>query len=174
MAIFAEEFQNLNDFFIHEIEGLYDAEKRLTDALPKMAEAASDAQLKSAFQMHLGQTEEHVRRLENIFAQLGYEPKRETSEAMKGIISEGDEIASAKGDPSVRDAGLITAGQRAEHYEIASYGSARTHARHLGFNDIAQTLQKTLNEEGETDKKLTDLAERGINVRAPQGQPTHA
>ncbi|MDB5174246.1 MAG: hypothetical protein JWN51_3019 [Phycisphaerales bacterium] len=174
MAIFSEEFNNLNDLFIHEIETLYDAEKRLTDSLPKMAEAAHDSQLKSGFQTHLGQTEEHVRRLENIFAQLGYEPKRETSEAMKGIISEGEDVASAKGNDAVRDAALITAGQKAEHYEIASYGSARTHARHLGFNDIAQTLQKTLDEEGDTDKKLTDLAERGINISAPQGEPTHA
>ncbi|HWE97266.1 MAG TPA: ferritin-like domain-containing protein [Tepidisphaeraceae bacterium] len=174
MAIFSEEFNNLNDFFIHELESLYDVEKRLAEALPKMAEAAHDSQLKSGFQMHTTQTEEHARRLENIFAQLGREPKRETSDAIKGIISEGDDIASAKGNDMVRDAALITAGQKAEHFEMAGYGSARTHARQLGFDDIAKTLQQTLNEEGETDKKLTEIAERAVNMKAPQGEPTHA
>ena len=166
MALFSHEINNLNDLFVHELEDLYDAEKRLTDALPKMAEAASNSDLKQAFQMHQAQTEQHVRRLEGIFQILGKTPERETCAAMKGLISEGSDAISAKGDPDVRDAALIAAAQRVEHYEIAGYGTLRTFANQLGLHDVANTLQQTLDEEGETDKKLTRIAESHINRQA--------
>src|SRR2546423_12767051 len=160
------EFNNLNDLFIHQLEDLYDAENRLIDALPKMAEAATSPQLKSAFSQHLQQTRTHAQRLEQVFRRIGCEPKRETCPAMKGLLEEGKEMISAKGDDLVRDAALIAAAQRVEHYEMAGYGTVRTFAQHLGLDDVASTLQQTLDEEGETDKKLTRLAEQGINQQA--------
>lgn len=166
MALFGTEFNNLNDLFVEQLEDLYDAEKRLTEALPKMAQAASSSQLKNAFTEHFEQTKNHVRRLEDVFNQIGSKPKRETCEAMRGLISEGQKMIDAKGDPDVRDAALIAAAQRVEHYEIAGYGSVRTFAERLGMNDVARTLQQTLSEEGETDKKLTQIAESGINQQA--------
>ena len=166
MAFFSHEFHNLNDLFINQLEDLYDAEHRLTSALPKMAEAASSPQLKSAFQEHLRQTENHVARLEQVFQRLGCEPKRETCDAIKGLIKEGEHIINAKGDNDVRDAGLIGAAQKVEHYEMAGYGTVRTFARQLGMSDVANLLQQTLDEEGETDKKLTGLAESFVNVQA--------
>lgn len=166
MALFNYEFNNLNDLFIEELKDLYDAEQQLTEALPLMASAASTPELRDAFQEHWRQTQTHVTRLEQVFRGLNCEPERETCPAMKGIIKEGNDMISAKGDPVVRDAGLIAAAQRAEHYEIASYGTVRTFARHLGRDDLAGILQQTLAEEGETDKKLTSLAESGINQMA--------
>jgi len=167
MGLFgATEFNNLNDLFVQQLEDLYDAEKRLTDALPKMAEAAHSPELKSAFQQHFRQTQNHVARLEQVFGMIGKTPKRETCPAMKGLISEGEEMISAKGDDMVKDAALIAAAQRVEHYEMAGYGTVRNFAQHLGLNDAARTLQQTLDEEGETDKLLTRLAESGINSMA--------
>lgn len=160
------EFNSLDDLFIEQIEDLYDAEQRLTKAIPKMAEASHSSDLKSAFQTHLRETEGHVVRLERIFAQLGKSPYRETCEAMKGLIAEGEEMINAKGDPSVRDVGLIAAAQRVEHYEIAAYGTVRTLARQLGLNDIAEELQATLDEEGNADKILTEIAEGVVNIQA--------
>jgi ferritin-like metal-binding protein YciE len=136
MALFAQEFNGLNDLFILELEDLYDAETRLTEALPKMAEAATSSSLKSAFQAHLGQTQNHVRRLEQVLGQLGVEPHRQTCDAMKGLIKEGDTMIKAKGDEQTRDAGLIAAAQKVEHYEIASYGTVRSYAHHLGRDEI--------------------------------------
>ncbi len=155
-----------DDLFMEQLQDLYDAEKRLVHALPKMASAASNSQLKSAFQEHLRQTEGHVTRLEEAFQRLGRSAKAKTCEAMKGLISEGEEIISSSGNPDVKDAALIAAGQRVEHYEIAGYGTARTFAQRLGRQDIALLLQETLNEEAATDKKLTTLAEQSINPRA--------
>lgn len=166
MALLSYEFNNLNDLFLNQLEDLYDAEIRITDALPKMADAATSQELKSAFKQHLEQTRGHARRLEQIFNRLGKEPKRETCEAMKGLIREGSEMISAKGDPSVHDAALIAAAQRVEHYEMAGYGTVRTFAQHLGLNDVAQTLQQTLDEEGQTDKLLTQIAEHNVNASA--------
>jgi ferritin-like metal-binding protein YciE len=114
------EFNSLEDLFIEQIEDLYDAEKRLTQALPKMAEASHSPDLRSAFQTHLRETEGHVVRLERIFQKLGRSPERETCEAMKRLIAEGEAMISAKGDPNVKDAALIAAAQRVEHYEIAA------------------------------------------------------
>jgi ferritin-like metal-binding protein YciE len=134
--------------------------------LPKMAEAANSPSLKKAFDTHLTQTKRQVSRLEQIFVQLGRTVKRETCEAMKGLVKEGDEIISAEGDPDVKDAALISAAQRVEHYEMAGYGSARTFAEHLGHSDAVRLLQMTLDEERQTDQILTDIAEKNINFKA--------
>jgi ferritin-like metal-binding protein YciE len=154
---------NLNDLFVNQLQDLYDAENRLIDALPKMADAANSPELKTAFRDHLAQTEEHARRLERIFGQMGQEPERETCEAMKGLVREGAEMIDAKGSPAVKDAALIAAAQRVEHYEMAGYGSVRTFAQHLGHPEFAQILQQTLDEEGAADKRLTMLATTEIN-----------
>jgi ferritin-like metal-binding protein YciE len=166
MALFSREFNGLNDLFVMELEDLYDAETRLTAALPKMADAASSGMLKVAFQTHLSQTQNHVRRLEQVLGQLGVEPKRETCDAMKGLIKEGEVMIKAKGDEQTRDAGLIAAAQKVEHYEIASYGTVRTYAHQLGRDDLARILQQTLDEERDTDQKLTQIAETQVNVHA--------
>ncbi len=166
MAIFGLEFNNLNDLFVNQLEDLYDAEQRITEALPQMSQAAHSSQLKQAFDSHLQETRGHVRRLETVFQQLGMEPKRETCQAMKGLISEGSQIIKASGDENVRDAGLIAAAQRVEHYEMAGYGTVRSLARQLGRDDIAQILQQTLDEEGAADKKLSAIAESNVNVHA--------
>jgi ferritin-like metal-binding protein YciE len=136
------------------------------DALPKMADAAKSPDLKSAFNHHLEQTEQHVSRLERVFVRIGEKASGETCEAMKGLIKEGEQIIKAEGNPDVRDAGLISAAQRVEHYEMAGYGTARTLARRVGENEIASVLQQTLDEEGEADKKLTSIAESQVNVGA--------
>jgi len=157
-----------DDLFLVQIQDLYDAEQRLTKALPKMAEAAVSPRLKSAFQQHLRETEQHVARLEKVFGTLGLTPERETCEAMKGLIAEGDEAVSAQGDPSVKDAALIAAAQRVEHYEMAGYGTVRTLAEQLGRQEVARILQQTLDEEGACDKLLTEIAESSVNVHAVQ------
>jgi ferritin-like metal-binding protein YciE len=167
MGLFtSKEFDSLDQLFLDQLEDLYDAEKRLVDALPKMADAATSPQLKQAFQNHWEETKQQVRRLEQVFQEIGKSPERETCEAMKGLISEGEEMISAKGDPDVKDAALIAAGQRIEHYEMAGYGTARTFAQRLGLTNAAQLLQETLNEEGEADHKLTEIAEASVNVHA--------
>ena len=166
MKLFSDQFDSLQDLFLNQLEDLYDAEQRLTKALPKMAEAAHASQLRHAFLEHLTQTQGHVSRLDTIFRQIRAEPKRETCEAMKGLIAEGEEMISAKGDPDVKDAALIAAAQRVEHYEISGYGTARTFALRLGRRDAADLLQQTLREESETDKKLTQIAESSVNVQA--------
>jgi ferritin-like metal-binding protein YciE len=135
-----------------------------------MAEAASSNQLKSAFSHHLEETRQHVSRLESIFQHIGEKSSGETCEAMKGLIKEGEMLVKAEGDPDVRDAGLIGAAQRVEHYEIAGYGTARSLARRLGEHQMAETLQQTLNEEAEADKKLTSVAESQVNVSASTSQ----
>jgi ferritin-like metal-binding protein YciE len=157
---------NLQNLFHDQIRDLYDAEQRLTDALPKMADGAKSPELKKAIQSHLRETENHVERLERIFDIIGADPKRKTCEAMKGLIAEGEEVLKADGDDSVKDAALIAAAQRVEHYEMAGYGSVRNFARRLGLDDAEQLLQDTLDEEGAADKKLTQLAESTINTRA--------
>jgi len=155
-----------DDLFVEQLQDLYDAEQRLTKALPKMAAAAHNTALKSAFQDHLRQTENHVTRLEQVFKLIGKSAQSKTCEAMKGLVTEGDEVISASGDPDVKDAALIAAAQRVEHYEIAGYGTARTFAQRLGRQDAARLLQETLDEEAATDKKLTTLAEQSINPKA--------
>lgn len=159
-------FNNLEDLLHEQIADLYDAERRLCDALPKMASAASSPQLKDAFNSHLSETKTQVQRLESVFELLGKKPERETCDAMRGLISEGEEMVEAKGDANVRDAALIAAAQRVEHYEMAGYGSARSFAAQVGRDDIASILQETLEEEKAADSKLTSIAEAGVNVAA--------
>jgi ferritin-like metal-binding protein YciE len=168
MALFGSSaaLNSFEDMFLEQLEDLYDAEQRLTKALPKMAAAAHNSALKSAFQEHLRQTEGHVSRLERAFQTLGKSVKHKTCEAMKGLITEGEEIVSSNGQADVKDAALIAAAQRVEHYEIAGYGTARTFAQRLGRQDVARLLQQTLEEEEATDKKLTGLAEQSINPKA--------
>jgi ferritin-like metal-binding protein YciE len=159
-------FDNLNDLFIQQLEDLYDGEQRLIKALPKMAKAAHSPELKQAFQEHLEKTKGHAQQLESVFNRIGQKPQRETSPAMKGLIEEGSDMINAKGDKATLDAALIAAAQRVEHYEMAGYGCARTFAQRLGFSDVATTLQQILQEEGEADKRLTQIAESAINVQA--------
>jgi ferritin-like metal-binding protein YciE len=166
MGLFSPTFETLRDLYLNELRDLYSAETQLLEALPKMAEAANFSQLKKAFTSHLEQTEGHVRRLEEIFEALGEEPSGETCKAMEGLIKEGEEYVKAGGDRDVRDAGLIGAAQRVEHYEIAGYGTARTLASRLGESEAADKLQATLDEEAEADSKLTDIAESEVNPEA--------
>ena len=161
---------SLKDLYIDELKDLYNAENQLLKALPKMAKKASAPQLKKAFLDHLAQTEGHVTRLEKIFKALGEKPTGKTCKAMKGLVEEGKEIIEEDGDASVLDAALIGAAQRVEHYEMAGYGVVRTFAGLLGEDEAMGLLQRTLNEEGETDKKLTKLAESVINVEASEAE----
>jgi ferritin-like metal-binding protein YciE len=161
---------SLKDLYVDELKDLYNAENQLLKALPKMAKKASAPELKRAFQEHLTQTEGHVNRLEKIFEGLGEKPTGKTCKAMKGLIEEGKEIIEEDGDGSVLDAALIGAAQRVEHYEIAGYGVVRTFASLLGEEDAMESLQRTLNEEGEADKKLTQIAESVINIEASEAE----
>lgn len=158
--------ESLKDLYLEQLKDLYSAETQLVDALPKMAERATSSDLKKGFQDHLLQTQEHVRRLEQIFQDLGESPKGHTCEGMKGLIKEGEEMIKMKGDDKVIDAGLIAAAQRVEHYEIAGYGTVRTYAEMLGKSQHASLLARTLQEEEMADEKLTRLAESHINQEA--------
>jgi len=155
----------LDELFVDELRDLYDAEKQLTKALPKMAKAASSEELRAAFEEHLEQTEGQVQRLEQIFEALGQKATGKKCAAMAGLVKEGEELAD-DAQAAVRDAGLIAAAQKVEHYEIAGYGSARTHAQLLGNDEAVQLLEETLEEEKETDQKLTELAESSVNEEA--------
>ncbi|MEZ6087164.1 MAG: ferritin-like domain-containing protein [Pirellulaceae bacterium] len=167
MGLFTStEFNSLDELLVEQLQDLYDAENRLLDALPKMADAATSPELKQAFQSHLQETKGQVNRLEQAFKMLDKSAKRESCEAMKGLIKEGEEMIEAKGDPGVKDAALIAAAQRVEHYEMAGYGSARNFAQRCGRQDIAELLQQTLQEEGNADKKLTEIAETSVNAAA--------
>lgn len=160
------EFNSLDELFLYEIEDLYDAEKRLAQALPKMVEAANNSKLRAALTSHLNETHQQVERLEMIFRQLDREPVRETCDAMKGLLKECQEVVEAKGDNAVLDAAIIAAAQRVEHYEMAGYGTARTLARQIGHFEAAELLQQSLNEEGEADATLTLIAEEEVNQLA--------
>jgi ferritin-like metal-binding protein YciE len=157
---------NLRDLFVEELQDLYDAEQQMTKALPKMAKSATTDELRNSFKSHLDQTRGQIERLDRVFETLGMKPKRKTCKAMKGLVEEGEEMMKMEIDPEVMDAALISAAQRVEHYEIAGYGCLRTYARQLGFKEAESLLQQTLDEEEATDKKLTMLAERGINQMA--------
>lgn len=159
-------FNNLQDLFMEQLRDMYDAEQRLVKALPKMAKAASDAQLRGGFEQHLEQTKNHVTRLEQVFQLLGQKAKEETCPAMKGLVEEGEEMISAGGGDEVRDAGLIAAAQKVEHYEIASYGTLCTWAQRLGQHAAFDLLRQTLQEEKATDEKLTRIAESKVNLQA--------
>ena len=160
------ELDTLKDLYINEIKDLYSAEKQLVKALPKLAKAAKDPQLQQAFRTHLKETAEHAARLEQICKDLGVSPRGKKCVGMEGLIEEGSELIKEEPDADVLDAGLISKAQHVEHYEIAGYGTVRTYARQLGFENHAELLQQTLDEEGRTDHLLTELAESGINVEA--------
>lgn len=156
----------LADLLHHELKDLYSAENQLVRALPKMARAAMNKDLKAAFEEHLEQTKGHVERLDQIATQIGKKLTGHKCKAMEGLIEEGSDLIGEDADESVRDAGLIGAAQRVEHYEIAGYGTARALATRLGQEDIAELLGQTLEEEKETDVKLTQLAESAVNAQA--------
>jgi ferritin-like metal-binding protein YciE len=157
--------ESLHDLFVDELKDLYNAEVQLTKALPKMAKAASSEDLRTAFEDHLTETEQQVKRLETIFKQLEANPKGKKCKAMAGLIEEGKEIIEEDAEDAVKDAALIAAAQRVEHYEIAGYGTVRTYAQLLGLDEASNLLQETLDEEASADKKLTELAQN-INVEA--------
>src|SRR5437762_2376259 len=161
---------SLKDLYIEELKDLYNAENQLLKALPRMAKKAASPDLRAALEEHLGQTEGQVNRLEKIFKRLGEKPTGKTCKAMKGLVEEGKEIIDEDGDESVLDAALIGAAQKVEHYEIASYGTARTFASLLGEEDAVEALQKTLDEEAAADKKLTALAESLVNPEASNAE----
>jgi ferritin-like metal-binding protein YciE len=171
MRLTSLKLESVEDLFLAELRDLYDAENQLLKALPKLAEAATAPALKLAFSQHWEETKGHVGRLDRVFRELEAKPSGEACEAMKGLVKEGEEFVQAKGEPSVRDAGLIGAAQRVEHYEMAGYGTVRTLAKRLGYSEIATVLQQTLEEESEADKKLTALAENEVNVRATATSP---
>jgi ferritin-like metal-binding protein YciE len=162
-----KKLESMEDLFLHELKDLLSAERQMTKALPKLAKAAHSPKLKEAFEGHLAETEEHVVRLEQILSGMGVAVRAEKCEAMQGLIKEGDETVKLDGDPAVKDAALIAAAQRVEHYEIASYGCARTYAEQLGKLEFSGMLQQTLDEEKAADEKLTELAMADINARAP-------
>jgi ferritin-like metal-binding protein YciE len=156
----------LHDLYVDELKDLYSAERQILKALPRMIRAASNKELKRAFTQHERQTRQHVTRLERIFKQLDESPRGKKCVGMEGLLEEGAELIKEKPDPEVLDAGLIAKAQHVEHYEMAGYGSVRTWAQVLGLESQVALLQQTLDEEGETDKKLTALAENSINVEA--------
>jgi len=165
MALFTMKLENLEQLFLQELRDLYDAEDQITEALPKMIEAAHYPELKNALQEHLEITRQQIQRLDQVFNILGEDASGQTCKGMKGVIKEGDEIISQGGDNATVDAGIISAAQRVEHYEMAGYGTVRTYAELLGQQQIASLLQQTLDEEKEADEKLTEIA-RSVNIEA--------
>jgi len=163
----------LRELYVTELRDLYSAENQILRALPKMVKAASSEELKNAFTEHLAQTKTHVNRLAQIFDKLDTNPKGKKCRGMEGLIEEGKELLEENAEQEVLDAGLISAAQKVEHYEMAAYGCVRTYAKLLGDDEAAELLQETLNEEGETDKKRTGLAEGSINLKAT-GPREHA
>lgn len=157
---------DLEKLFLSELRDLYDAEKQIEEALPEMEEFAHSRQLKSAFHEHLEQTHNHVNRLENVFREMGEEPRRKSCKGVEGIIDEGQSMAKEFRDNSALDAALIEAGQKVEHYEITSYGTLSAWAEQLGKARVAELLKQTLVEEKETDEKLSHLAESSRNLEA--------
>jgi ferritin-like metal-binding protein YciE len=165
------QLQTLHDLFVEQLQDLYSAETQLVEALPKMASAASHEELRDAFEQHLQETRQHVRRLDEVFGQIGATHSGEKCEGMAGLIKEGAEVLSMQGDAAVIDAALIAAAQRVEHYEIAAYGTVKTLADQLDLGDAKDLLDDTLGEEGKADKLLTKIAtggafKSGINERA--------
>ncbi len=160
------EIDSLRKLYVEELKDIYSAEKQALQALPKMAKKAQNAQLKRAFEDHMAVTQEQVNRLETIFEGLGKAARGKKCKAMEGLVEEGKEVMQEDMEPEVMDAALIAIAQKIEHYEIASYGTVCSYARLMGEEQAAKLLQQTLNEEGDTDKLLTQLAESSINVEA--------
>lgn len=159
---------SLDEVFMDELKDIYGAEKQLLKALPKMAKAATSAKLRAGFEEHLEVTKNQVERVEKVFSLINEKASSKKCKAMEGLIKEGDELISELEKGPGLDAALICAAQKVEHYEIAAYGCLRTYAKVLGHNEAAKLLQQTLEEEGETDKKLTTIAEGFINERASE------
>jgi ferritin-like metal-binding protein YciE len=160
------ELDTLKDLYIHELKDLFSAEQQLVKALPKMAKAASNKSLATGFQEHLEQTKEHAQRLQQILSSHKSTTRGRKCKGMEGIVAEGAEMIEEEADVEVKDAGLIAAAQRVEHYEMAGYGTARTYAELLGDQEGAKLLQTTLEEERQTDQKLSKLATSAINIAA--------
>lgn len=171
MGLFTKDIKTMNDLFVHQLQDIYYAERQLTKALPKMANKATDPQLKQGFLTHLDETKQHVKRLEEVFKMHGVEVKAIDCPAIDGIIKEANDTAGEVADKAVLDAALINAAQAAEHYEIVRYGSLIAWAKQLGRNDCAAVLAKTLEEEKATDRKLTSIAETKVNLRAASWAP---
>ncbi|HEX6088943.1 MAG TPA: ferritin-like domain-containing protein [Gemmatimonadales bacterium] len=157
---------SLHDLYVDELKDIHSAERQLLRALPRMAKAADSPELRSAFESHLKETEKQVERLDKIFAELEKKATGKKCKGMEGLIEEGKEMMEEEADPAVMDAALIAAAQRVEHYEIAAYGCVRNYAELLGYTSAARLLQQSLDEEEAADKKLTQLAEGGINEAA--------
>jgi ferritin-like metal-binding protein YciE len=164
----AKKMMNLEDLLVHQLKDLYSAENQIAKALPKMAKAANSADLRRGFEEHLEQTKIQAERIEQIFEKHGLNgsPKGKKCVGMEGLIKEGEEVINEDAEPKVKDAGLIAAAQKVEHYEISSYGTARTYAETLGYKDAARLLHMTIDEESKTNEKLTQLAESHINQDA--------
>jgi ferritin-like metal-binding protein YciE len=159
-------FESFNDLFVHELKDLYSAETQLIEALPKMANAASSQTLAQAYKSHLEETKKQKERLERISEMLGVDLKGETCEAMKGLIKEGEEVIKAKAPDELKDAALIAAGQRVEHYEMAGYGTAAYFAEMLQEREVSDLLNETLEEEKAADSKLNKIAKESVNKQA--------
>jgi ferritin-like metal-binding protein YciE len=166
MGLFSKDIKTLDDLFVHTLQDIYYAENQITKALPKMIEKASDPQLKKGFETHLAETQNQIKRLEQVFEMHGHSPKGVDCPAIDGIIKEANEIAGNVADKDVLDAALLASAQAVEHYEITRYGTLIAWAEQLGRSDCASVLQKNLDEEKATDKKLTGLAERKVNRKA--------
>ena len=162
----ANKFDSFKDLFEFEIKDLYSAEVQLTEALPKMAEAASSKELKEGFKEHLEQTKNQKERLDKLAEKVGFDPKGGHCDAMEGLINEGEEIIKSKAEPAIKDSALIAAAQRVEHYEIAAYGAVRNYAEKLNLKEAVELIEATLKEEKETDSKLNKLAVEKINKEA--------
>ena len=162
------EINSLRELYVEQLRDLYDAENQLIKALPKMAKEASSDELRQSIEEHLEQTRGQAERLEQIFEQLGEKPKGKKCKGMQGLLEEGKETLEEDMEEDTKDAAIIAAAQRVEHYEISGYGTVRTYANLLGESEAAELLEETLNEEKETDQKLTQLAEE-INVEAAEG-----
>jgi ferritin-like metal-binding protein YciE len=151
---------SIEKLFVQELKDLYSAENQITKVLPKMAKAAASNELKTAFEHHLKETEGQIQRLDKVFEILGASPKGKTCQGMKGVLEEGNEMLTETEEGDVRDAALISAGQRVEHYEMAGYGTVRSYAERLGKSQIVQLLEQTLEEEKAADKKLTEISKK--------------
>src|SRR5215813_7899990 len=166
MGLFTKDIKTMNDLFMHTLQDIYYAENKIVKSLPEMIENATDAQLKSGLQSHLGETKGHVQRLEMVFQMLGKKAKSVDCPAIDGILEEAQDVTGDVADKNVLDAAIIAAGQAVEHYEITRYGSLIAWAKQLGRNDAARLLEQTLGEEKAADKKLTTIAESKVNLRA--------
>ena len=166
MGLFTKDIRTLDDLFVHTLQDIYYAENQITKALPKMIEKATDPQLKQGFQTHLAETQNQVKRLEQVFEMHGQKPKAVDCPTIDGLIKEANQVSGDVADKQVLDAALIASAQAVEHYEITRYGTLIAWAEQLGRSDCARVLQQNLDEEKATDKKLTVIAESNVNRKA--------